>query len=148
VIDEGVVVEVENGLARIRVSPQAACCECSARTLCQGSKGTDGIMTALNPLHAEPGDAVNVEIPESALNREAIRIFGLLLVSILAGFGLGSLAAPLIHTSPSVSGAVGVGMGLAGGGLGLFLFSRRNHRLPVYPVVQEIISKGAGHEPT
>jgi len=148
VIDEGLVIEAGKGLARIRVSPQTACCECSARTLCQGSKGTDGIMTALNPLQARPGDAVRVEIPESALNREAIRIFGLLLVSILAGLGLGSLAAPLFHTPASVSGAVGVGLGLAGGGLGLFIFSRRGRRRQVYPVVREIINKGAGHEPT
>jgi positive regulator of sigma E activity len=147
-IDEAIVIDVHNGLARIKVSPQAACCKCSARTLCQGSTGKDGMMTALNPLRARPGSMVRVEIPESGYNREAIRIFGLLLASILVGLGLGSLASSIFQTPPSVSGIVGVGLGLAVGGLGIFLSSRRGRRQPLYPVIQEVISKGAGHEPT
>jgi len=148
VIDEAVVIDTYNGLARIRVKPQTACCECSARALCQGSTGGDGMMTALNPLRAGPGDAVRVEIPESGYNKEAIRIFGLLLVAALAGLGIGSLAAQIFHTPPSVSGILGVALGLAGGGFGLFFHSRRGRREPLYPVIREVIGKGADHEPT
>ena len=146
-IDEGIVIEAGKGLARIRVSPQTACCECSARTLCQGSKGTDGIMTALNPLRARPGDAVRVEIPEEEYNREVLRLFGGWLLSLLAGLGLGSLASFVLHTPPSVSAAAGAALGLAAGGFGIW-FSRRGRRRPPYPVIREIMNQGAGHEPT
>ncbi len=147
-IDEALVIDIHNGLARIKVRPQTACCDCAAQALCQGSTGTDGMMTALNPLQARPGDAVRVEIPESGYNKEAIRIFGLLLASALAGLGLGSLASQIFHTPTSVSGILGVALGLAGGGLGLFLYSRRARREPLYPVIREVIGKGADHEPT
>jgi positive regulator of sigma E activity len=106
------------------------------------------MITALNPLLAQPGDAVRVEIPESGYNREAIRIFGLLLAAILAGLGIGSLASQIFRTPPSISGILGVALGLAGGGFGLFLYSRRSRREPLYPVIREVIGKGADHEPT
>jgi hypothetical protein len=105
-------------------------------------------MTALNPLQARPGDAVRVEIPDSGYNKEAMRIFGLLLASVLAGLGLGSLAAQIFHTPASVSGILGVALGLAGGGVGLFLYSRRSRREPLYPVIREVIDIGASHEAT
>jgi len=146
-IDEALVIDVGDGLARVRVRPQSACCDCSAHAVCQGGRGTDGTMTALNPLRARPGDAVRVEIPEEEYNREALRLFGGWLLSLLAGLGLGSLASFVLHTPPSVSAAAGAALGLAAGGFGIW-FSRRGRRRPPYPVIREIMNQGAGHEPT
>jgi len=77
-----------------------------------------------------------------------IPILTMAVLGLLFALGLGSLASQIFHTPTSVSGILGVTLGLAGGGLGLFLHSRRARREPLYPVIREVIGKGADHEPT
>jgi positive regulator of sigma E activity len=145
VIDDGVVVSADGLTARVKVGPKTACCSCSARTFCQGQKGEDGTLLAMNPLQARSGDIVTVDIPEEAYAAAAIRLFGGLLLAVLLGFGLGTLVGGLIHLPASAAGFAGLLLGLAAGGFSLYRSFGRSGRQKIYPIVSSILKKGDVH---
>lgn len=143
--DNATVISVGNDFARVKVSPKIACCECSARSLCAGLKNGEGQLKVRNPLHAGPGDEVEIEVPETNYHQELIMIFGLLLAGCLAGLGLGYWLMPLGRFSAAENGFFGLGLGLFLSAFGLYRYYRGRKEKPGYPVIVEILKKGGLH---
>lgn len=144
-IDDGIIVAVEQEMARVKVGSSLACDACVSRAFCSGHKEKDGTILAFNPLHARPGDEVTVDIPEEVYNKAAIGLFGGLILAALAGLGLGSLASSLLHLPASEAGFIGLLLGLAAGGVALFRFFRRSSGRIKYPVISSVLNKGDVH---
>ncbi|MBN2408346.1 MAG: SoxR reducing system RseC family protein [Candidatus Aminicenantes bacterium] len=143
--DSGTVIRTQDGLAWVKVSPQVACCECSARALCSAKKDEQGKLAVRNTVGARPGDEVEIEVPESDYSRALIAIFGSLLVGSLAGLALGYLISPLRNLAPGENGFIGLIVGL---GLGALIVHRRFRagRLDSgWPVIIAILKKGGLH---
>jgi len=143
--DSAVVISVRDGLAWVKVIPRVSCCDCSARALCAGGKDAEGRLEVRNSVLAEPGDEVEIDIPETNYHRDLIRIFGLLLLAMLAGLGLGSAIKPFGQLSTAENGLAGLVPAVVLSGFGLYRYCRARKSQPGYPVITEIIDKGGHH---
>jgi positive regulator of sigma E activity len=146
--DNATVIGVRDNLAWVKVSPRVACCECSARALCAGQKDNDGRLAVCNPLHAAPGDEVEIEVPERNYHRELIAIFGFLLLASLAGLAAGHFLLPLRHAPVAVNGFLGLLAGLALAAYGIFRYYRSQNKTAGFPVIVEVLKKGEFHGQT
>ncbi len=143
--DSAVVISVRDELARIKVIPRVSCCDCSARALCAGAKDSEGRIEARNPVHARPGDKVEIEVPETNYHRDLIRIFGLLLLAVLGGLVLGLVLKPFGRFSTPENGLAGLLGALVLTGFGLYRYYRARKNRAAYPVITEITDKGGQH---
>ncbi len=143
--DNARVVSTDADLARVEVNCLSACEDCHARLLCAGNKQDNGLISALNPLNAAPGDRVLIEVPESRYNRALIFLFGTLLTAALIGMGAGYALSGVLRLSSSKAGAAGLILGLLLGGLGLFMSFPKKSRKYLYPVITAITAKGGCH---
>lgn len=143
--DNGTVVRVQNGLAWVEVSPQVACCECSARGLCAAKQDKEGKLAVRNPVGAGPGDEVEIEVPETDYSRTLIAIFGSLLVTSLAGLVLGYVFSPFRSLAPGANGVIGLFAGVVIGALAVHRRFRAGRRDAGWPVITAILKKGGLH---
>lgn len=139
------MISVSNDTALVKVSPKVSCCECSARALCAGQKDAHGQLEVRNPLHAQPGDEVEIEVLEANYHKELIMIFGLLLGSSLAGLALGYGLTPIGRFSQAENGFFCLLAGLFLSAFGLFRYYRGRKEKLGYPVIIGILKKGDLH---
>ncbi len=143
--DSAVVISVLGELAWVKVIPSISCSDCSARALCAGTKNSEGRIEARNPIRAQPGDEVEIEVPEMNYHSDLIRIFGFLLTAMLAGLGLGTAVKPFGHLSTTENGLAGLAAALVLSGFGLYRYYRARKSQAHYPVITDIIDKGGHH---
>ena len=101
---EGVITEVTEYEAKVRLSEHSECAQCGS---CSGNEAST--IQALNPIHAKPGQQVIVEKEDRNMIQSAFIIFIFPLLSFCAGAGLGYGLSLLIAT-PGVltSSAAGI----------------------------------------
>jgi positive regulator of sigma E activity len=145
--DNGLVIATDKDLAEVEVSCFEGCQNCAASSLCIGNKQNKGRISVKNPLQAQPGDMVKVEIPENQYGRALSLLFGGLLMAMLIGLGGGYLAAALFSFSLLPASLIGLASGLVFGGLILSAFFRRNKEDQLYPVITDILKKGDHYGP-
>ncbi len=143
--DRGVVVSTANSFAQVEVSCLEACQECSASSLCIGHKNARGFLSVRNPLHAKTGDRVMIAIPESRYGKALILLFGILLLAVLAGMGVGYLISPFLPLSSLGSSLCGIALGVVLAGVGLSHRFKRINNESLYPEITEILTKGGSY---
>lgn len=144
--DKGLVINTKENMAQVEVQCfMESCHSCSARSLCVGQDQSKGLLMVKNPLHAFPGDEVEIEIPDTKYSRALILLFGSLLVASLLGMGIGYLLSPLLPLSSS--GAILLGFLSALIIVGIFLsrYFPGKSKASLYPEIIGIIKKGEGH---
>jgi len=122
-----------------------ACQGCSASSLCIGQKNAIGLLSVRNPLKAKTGDRVLIAIPESSYSKALIFLFGVLLLSILVGMGVGYIISPVLPLSSSESSVLGIALGVVLAGIGLSFRFRRINNNSLYPEIIEILNKGGSY---
>lgn len=140
--DNGLVISTDGVMARVEVQCFDGCKNCSARSLCGGQENSRGLLAVKNPLNAQPGDEVIVDVPETTYTKALILLFGSLLAAALAGMGVGyavSTVLPLPSSLASFSGLL-IGLLLAG-----ILLARSFRKKSLYPVITDILKKGDSH---
>ena len=141
--DKALVVSTQDNLARVEVQCFIESChDCSARSLCLGQGKRKGLMVARNPLKAQTGDEVEVDIPESKYNQALILIFGTLLASSMLGMGAGYALSLFLSLSSSGAGFSGLLLGVLIAGVWLFRYYHKNRRLRLYPRITRILKRG------
>jgi len=140
--DTGLVVSTKEGMAQVEIECLKACHHCPARSLCIGQNTSKGILSAMNPLNARPGDEVTIEVPESNYSKALILLFGVLLAASLIGMGAGIFLSYLLKSSSSYASIFGLFLGLFLGGMGLFFYFNRKNKDHLYPVISNIAKKG------
>jgi positive regulator of sigma E activity len=144
--DKGLVVATRDDLAQVEVQCLIESCgSCSARNLCTGQDKAKGLLEVQNPLRANTGDEVEIEIPETKYTQALILLFGTLLVAALLGMGAGYLLSPLVPLSSSAASLLGLILAVLGTGLGFFGYFRKKNKPHLYPVIINIIKKGDCH---
>jgi len=143
--DKGVVISARNDLARVEVACLEICEGCAAKTLCLKPSDSSGLLSAKNPLRAGPGDRVELEIPESHYSRALIRLFGILIFSVLSGLVSGHLLSVLLGSDPRTFGFAGSLLGLLGGAAWVHRYFKKNHGDNLFPVITKIIRQGDSH---
>jgi len=143
--DKGTVISTEENYAHVEVACLEACQGCSASSLCIGQKSAIGLLTVRNPLKAKAGDRVQIVIQESSYSKALILLFGVLLIAILMGMGLGYLVSPVLPLSSSESSFLGIALGVVLAGIGLSHRFKKINNKSLYPEITEILNKGGSY---
>ena len=127
--DKGLVLSTQDHLAKVEVECFTACGDCSAQSLCLGQSASKGYVSAKNPLLAQPGDTVSLNIPEAMYNKSLILVFGTFLVSALLGMALGHFSSLVLSIPTPESGILGLFLGLIAAGIWLFRFFQKKNNI-------------------
>jgi positive regulator of sigma E activity len=140
--DRGLVVDTKEDMAKVEVQCFTETCQkCSAQSLCISKNQSKGLLAARNPLQANPGDEVEIEIPDTKYSKSLILLFGVLLAASLLGIGLGSLLSPLLPLSSSAASLVGLFSALLLASIFISRYFRAKNKISLYPVIIDIIKK-------
>ena len=103
---KGLVTEVKNDLAIVKIQRKEACGEC--RACFSGMTKTDMDIEAKNLCDAEVGDWVELELQDNAFFHAVIIMYGLPFLGMMAGMLLGYYGIPMVvpAISPVLSGVV------------------------------------------
>lgn len=144
--DKGLVISTEDDLARVEVQCLIESCgSCSVKSLCTGQDKAKGFLAVKNPLKACAGDSVEIEIPATKYNQVLILLFGSLLIAALLGMGAGYLLSSYLPLSSSAASLLGLLLAVISTGGILFRHFRRKFKDQLYPVIINILKKGACH---
>jgi len=121
----GQVVEADGGFVKVRMKRRRACEKC--RACAPGIDGEHMYLSASNVCGAEVDDWVSVDLDGSFFLKAVLIMYGLPLVTLLLGFGLG-LGAAYVLTLP-LGELVGFATGVAFAGLTYYTISRLQHRI-------------------
>jgi len=144
--DNGTVISVTQGLAKVEVACLQGCQGCAARGLCIGDEQSKGLITVQNPLEAAPGDEVLIHIPEHHYSRALIQLFGLLLAGLLLGMTAGYFSASVLGVSPALASFVGLLLGLLLSGAWLMRSFQAKNKRQLNPEIIDILKKGGRYE--
>ncbi len=107
--EEGLVIAVENGAARIRTKQSTACESCASRSSCNAmGGGNDMEVEAVNTVGAKAGDTVILKIETTPLLKATFLIYILPILCLFAGAIIGQECARFFQLNAS---AVSVGVG-------------------------------------
>ena len=143
--DKGCVISTRKDLAQVEVECLEGCHSCAAKNICLGQKQAKGLLSVKNPLQANPGDEVMIEIPESAYTRSLILVFGGLLLASLFGVTLGYGLSHLTGWPSSESSLAGLVLCIITMGCYLYVSFRKRNERHLYPRIIDIIKKGDCH---
>jgi sigma-E factor negative regulatory protein RseC len=88
--EQGLVLEIREGLAIVSVSRTDACEACGARILCRVSGEENPRIIARDPLGAKPGDRVQISAPGRSVLLASFFLYGIPLLLLLLGIALGA----------------------------------------------------------
>ncbi|MBS3944066.1 MAG: SoxR reducing system RseC family protein [Melioribacter sp.] len=89
-IEEGIVVCRENGIAEVEVFPAQSCEECSAKIFCKPDKDDRNVLRVNNSIGANVGDNVRIEIKGKSVLAASFNLYGIPLIILLIGIFLGT----------------------------------------------------------
>lgn len=122
--EEGIVVEVKGGIAKVEIVRSRVCGGCHACTI--GARGRM-VTEAENLVGAKKGERVKVEIPTPLLLKAVFMVYLLPLLGLVSGCVVGKWAAELLgfKASEIIGAMVGVWML----GLGFWITHRYDKRM-------------------
>jgi sigma-E factor negative regulatory protein RseC len=131
--------------ADVVASKQGGCGSCSSATSCHTSKASKKMTTtAFNPVGAEPGDIVALNVSTSSLLKGMAVIYLLPVLGLLAGAIIGANIKGIVSLTETGGAVLFGGIGLAlGFGLVVILSKLMDTKDAYKPVISRIIRKGA-----
>ncbi len=88
-VEEGVVIEVFDGLARIRAMRGTSCDGCGARAMCKPVEGTNVVIEAKNNIGACVGERVEVAMEPGTFIKASFIAYIVPLISFFVGAVIG-----------------------------------------------------------
>jgi len=107
--EQGIVKELINNRAIVKVDRSSACKHCSARGTCGVDFGSNKeiLIEVENPLNAKVGDKVELSIPSGSLIKMAIMVYILPIFSLIFGAYEGGNIANHMGMSSSAGSVLG-----------------------------------------
>ncbi len=87
-VENGIVTEVNNGLANVTVTESDFCEECSAKIFCHTDSNARNV-TAKDPYGVKAGDKVRISIKGRSVVAVSFLLYGLPLVLLITGIFVG-----------------------------------------------------------
>ena len=101
-IEEGTVVEISNGTARVKAAKSQSCQGCISRGICVAGSGGEMIVEVTNRKDAVVGDRVIREVSSKTFIKSSFLAYIVPVISLLAGAAIGT---GLSATYPELGGA-------------------------------------------
>ncbi len=116
-----------DGRVAVRVSRAEACMACESKGACQalGGQTKDHLLVLENTVGAEPGQAVQLHLPESSVLKASAVLYMLPALTLMGGAVVGFVLAPSLGWGVDPAAALGAGVGLALGLVGVFALNKR-----------------------
>jgi sigma-E factor negative regulatory protein RseC len=134
---EGVVLSVAEGLAKVKTSRHNDCENCGS---CPGNAAI--VLDARNPVGAKPGQRVMVEIKEAEMLKSAFIVYMLPLVAIFAGAVLGGYIAERLAAAALWFQIGGGGLAFVGSVYYIRYFDRKARTsIRMQPVITRILTE-------
>jgi sigma-E factor negative regulatory protein RseC len=83
--EEGIVVEVAGGNAKVAILKKGACESCAAAGVCHPQDADKSFMEASNPLGAAKGQKVKVVLAPQVYLKASIILYGIPMVALIGG---------------------------------------------------------------
>ena len=113
VTEQGIIKEINNDKAIVKVKRSSACEHCSARGTCGMSFGTESsneiLIEVKNSLNARVGDKVELSIPSGSLVKIAIMVYIFPIFSLLFGAYEGGNLAIHFGVNSTLGSIIGAG---------------------------------------
>ena len=89
--EEGIVMEVRDGMAKVSILAKSACEKCASAGVCH-PEGEDSTMEAANPLNAKQGQKVKVVVAPQVFLKASIILYGIPMAVFVAAAIIGKNA--------------------------------------------------------
>ncbi|MEO0092960.1 MAG: SoxR reducing system RseC family protein [candidate division WOR-3 bacterium] len=89
--ENGRIVEITAEGAKVEVVPTSICGSCVSASICAALGSKTKIVLASNPINAQVGDLVKIEIKEKSRTTSFLLVFGLPILGLLIGIILGEI---------------------------------------------------------
>lgn len=132
---EGIVISVDGQTARVKTSRHNDCENCGA---CPGNAAI--VLEARNPVGAEPGQLVMVEVQEVGMLKSAFIVYMLPLIAMFLGAMAGGWAAGQLVRDAFWLQVAGAGLAFAAAVLYIRYFDRSARSSNMQPVITRILS--------
>jgi sigma-E factor negative regulatory protein RseC len=141
VSEQGIVEELNKGVAVVRVRQRSACKHCISRASCDISS-RDILVEMPNVLQAQVGDYIEISLPQGALLKLSALVYLTPVIFLTLGAFLGSFIAKFVHTDSTWSAVTGGGvfLGIAFWGLRILERAGRRSGDSSYPRMTRILS--------
>ena len=110
--EEGVVEELMQQKARIRIKRSSACASCDSRGRCHSLNEREATVEIHNRLHAKAGDRVEISMPTQSLLKLSLLVYILPIVALILGAYLGQNWAQSHQMPPTIPSIVAGGAAL------------------------------------
>lgn len=91
IVEEGIVVDVVNGIARVKAVRGTSCDGCGARAMCKPTDGTSVLIEARNELGACVGERVEVAMKPGTFLKASFIAYIIPLISFFTGGVIGKM---------------------------------------------------------
>jgi len=89
IIEEGIVLRSNDGIAEVALATGDSCEECTAKIFCKPQDDTNKVLTAVDPYSTSPGDRVRISIEGKTLFSISVLIYGIPLLLLIVGVVIG-----------------------------------------------------------
>jgi len=113
ITEEGIVEEVRNHKAAVRLVRSSACSGCEHHGSCEVFSGEPKVIEVPNDLQAEIGDHVEISMPEQSLMKISLFVYFFPVVALIVGAFAGQMWAESFNMPHSPASIVGGGLAMA-----------------------------------
>ncbi len=96
-LEDGIVIESENGQAEISLIKTDNCEECHAKLFCKPKSDNTKILRVSDPFGVKPGDEVKISVAGSTIFKVSMILYGIPLFLLIAGVFLALEIFPQNH---------------------------------------------------
>lgn len=140
-VDTGVVVSCQEDRVRVVVQSRDECGSCSLAQFCAVTRQPSSTLTVISPINVSPGDRVEISIDDSLILKVSAIMYGVPLLTFLAGvfggYGFSLLAG--LHGGTAAAAQIGSGFALLA--LGVIVSRMMARRLNVTGKVTRLMDK-------
>ena len=123
VSEKGVVQEILNQKAMVRIQRSASCATCDSRGTCGVMSGKEMVIEVANDLQAKVGDQVEISMPTGTVLKLSLLIYFVPIVALLIGAIAGRAWSRYLHVQSTVASIIGGGLAV---GLAFYVLKRLN----------------------
>ena len=109
VTEKGIVSELSNHKAQVRIHKSSACASCEARHACH----KEMLVDVNNDLQAKVGDLVEISVSTRSFLRTVLLVYFLPVVALIFGAYAGDAWAGSLHLPPTLASVLGGGLAMA-----------------------------------
>jgi sigma-E factor negative regulatory protein RseC len=113
VTEKGIVAELSDNKAQVRIQKSSACASCEARHGCHIHNTKEMMVDVNNDLGAKLGDLVEISVPTWSFLRTSFLVYFLPVLALIFGAYAGGVWAASLHLSPTLASVLGGGLALA-----------------------------------